>query len=108
MDGRLHLATVRRSVAAVRCRIVRAMHFDNLALFVFHYAVRSDEVAVAQAHFASRREAEIFWRRHFAEIVLLDIQLAREWNLPRTGTLVLGIVSRVHLLDLAFGIIVDH
>src|SRR5579885_2429374 len=107
MDRRLHLASIGR-VPAARRRIVRAMHLSHFAFVVLHHALRSDEVSITQANFFSRRQAEIFWWRHFAEIILLDVELAREGYLAHTRALVFWIVGRVHLFDKIFRVVVDH
>ena len=79
-----HLAPIGR-VAAATHRIIGAMNLDDLAGRIFHHALRGHEVGVAQAHFLAWREAVILRRRNFAKIVLLNINLAREWNLARPG-----------------------
>ena len=73
MDGRLHLAAIGRRVAAAGGGVVGAMHFGDFARGVFDYAGALDEIAVAQANLASGREAEEFFGRIFAEILLLDV-----------------------------------
>ena len=92
VHGGLHLAAVGR-VAAAAGWIVGAVHLDEIAGRVFHHAVRGDEVGVAQADFLAGRQAVILRRRNFAEVVLLDIDLAREGNLARAGRRILGIVG---------------
>src|SRR5258708_40375420 len=46
--------------------------------------------------------------RNLAEIVLLDVEHARERNAAGAHGGVFGVVHGLHVLDLAFGIIVDH
>ena len=74
---------------------------------VLYHAVCGDEVGVAEAHFLARREAVILGRRHFAEVVLLNVDFARERHLAKSGSGVLGIVGHFDKLFLAFGIVVD-
>src|SRR6185295_7494413 len=50
---------------------------------------------------------KLLWRV-LAEVVALDIQLAREWHLPRAGRRILRIVHRLELFDLSLGEVVDH
>ena len=108
VDRPLHLAAVGR-VAAARGRIVGAVHFDHLArLRVFHHARAADEIGIAQPHFLAGGQAMVFLRRDFAEVVLLDLQLAREGDLARAHARVFRVVDRLHLLDLAFRVVVDH
>src|SRR5438445_5278812 len=106
MDGRLHLAPVRR-IATTRRRIVRAMNFDDLAFIVLHQARARNEVAVAQPNLASWRETEIFRRRHFTEVILLDVEHAREWNLAASSAFIFRFIYRIHLFVLVLRIIVD-
>ena len=84
VHGGLNLAAVGR-IAAAAGWIVGAVDLDEIAFRVFHHAVRGDEVGVAQAHFLAGRKAVILRRRNFAEVVLLDVDLAREGNLARSG-----------------------
>src|SRR5579884_276973 len=108
VDGRLHLAIVRR-VAALGRRVVGAVQRENLAgFFVLGDADALDEIGVAQPYFPAGSQAKVIFRRIFTEILLLDIQLFRERNFARSGAGVFGIVDGVELLDLAFGIIVDN
>ena len=84
VQRRLDLAAVRR-VAAARRRIVRAAQLDDSPASSLTTPLAGDEVRVAQAHFAARREAEEFLRRILAEVVLLDVEHARERHLARAG-----------------------
>src|SRR5579872_3163071 len=106
MDGRLHLAAVRR-ITAAGCRIVGAMELDDLAVGVLYNAGTRDEVGVAQSNFAAGREPEILLRRIFAEIVLFDVEHARERNLACPHGRVFGIVDGFHYFNLVFGVVVD-
>ncbi len=108
MDGGFYFTAVGRIVSASGCGIVGAVDFDHFALFVLHDALAGDEIAVAQADFASGRQAKIFRRRNFAKIVLLDVEGARERHLARARAGILGIVDRFHFFGLVLGIIVDH
>ena len=84
MHRRFHLAAIGR-VAASAGRIIGAMDFNHVARCILHHALRGDEVGIAQAHFFARRKAVVLGRRNFAEVVLLDVDLAREWHLARSG-----------------------
>src|SRR5436309_321918 len=80
-----HVAPVWR-VASARCRVVGTVNFPNLAGFlILHCAGAGNEVAIAQPHFATRREAEELLRRIFAEIILFDVQDLRERHLARSS-----------------------
>ena len=79
------------------------MHLDDVAGGVFHHAVRGDEIGVAQADLFARRQAIILRRRHLAEIILLDVNLARERHLTRPGRWVFGIVRNFDELLLPSG-----
>ncbi len=73
MDGALHLAPI-GGIAAAGLRIVGAVDFFDFAgLGVLDEIHALDDVAIAQAHFAPWRQAEILGRRHLAEIVLVDV-----------------------------------
>ena len=80
-----------RGITASRGRVIRAMDFRHVAGRVFDDAGALDEIRITQTDFLPRREAEIFGGRHFAEIILLDVQLARERHLscPRRRILTL-------------------
>ena len=67
-----------------------------------------DEVSIAQPHFVARREAKEFlgWVLH--EIVALDEELAAERDPPHTRRGIVGMIDRLQLLELAFGIVLDH
>ena len=109
VHGGLDLAAVGR-VAAAAGRIVGAVHLDDVAGRVFHHALRGDEVGVAQADFLAGREAVVLGRRNFAEVVLLDVELAREGHLARAGGGVFGVVRDLDELAnpiWACGIVVD-
>ena len=84
------------------------MNFDDFAFLVLDHARAGHKVAVAEADLATRRQTKILGRRNFAEVVLLDVEHARERDLAASGGCVFGIVDRVHFLGLVFGIVVDH
>ena len=107
MDGRLHLAAVRR-IAALGRRIVGAAQLDHLAGGVLLHFLAGDEIGVAQAHFGARRQPEEFLRRILHEIFLLDIDLAAEADLARAGGRIVGMIDRFELFALPFRIILDH
>ena len=83
------------------------MHLGHVARCVFHDALRGDEVGVAQANFFARREAIVLGRRNLAEIVVLNIKLAREWHLARAGRWIFRVVGHVDKFLFALGVVVD-
>src|SRR5208283_2967790 len=95
VDGRLHLAGVGRVAAPCRW-IVVAMDLTNLAgLLVLHHAGALDEVPPAQPDLtAGRQPEELLWRI-FAEIILFNVEHARELHVPRPGAGIFGIVHRL-------------
>ena len=54
------------------------MHRDDVAFGIVLGAQAFDDVAVAQANFRARREAEVAFGRGFLIIVALDPELAGE------------------------------
>ena len=92
VHGRLDLAAV-GGVAAAAGGIVGAVDFDDVAGCVFHDALGGDEVGVAQADFLAGRQAVVLGRRNFAEVVLLDVDLAREGHLAGAGGGIFGVVG---------------
>src|SRR5260370_1575571 len=96
------------TIPAARCGIVGAMYLYYVALFVFYYALTGDKISVSQAHLASRRKAEVPFWRIFAEVILLDIEVARERHLPRSRACVFGIVHSTHLFYLILRTVVNH
>ena len=107
MNGGLHLTPI-GSVSAARGRIVSAVDFDHFAGLILHYVGAGHEITVAQAHFASGRQPIKLFGRILAKVVLLDVEHTRKRHFTRAGARVLGIVDGVHLLDIVFGIVVDH
>ena len=108
MQRRLHLAPVRRRVAALGGGIVGAPQLDHLALGVLHGLPARDEVGVAQPHLLARRQSEELLGRVLHEVVALDPQLAREADLARARACVLRVVDGFQLLRLALRIVLDH
>ena len=92
MNGRFHFAAIGRVAAAAR-RIISAVNFDHVARASLITLVGGDEVGVAQANFFARRQAIVLGRRNFAEVVLLNVDLAREGNLTGAGGGVFGVVG---------------
>ena len=64
-------------------RIVRAAQLDDVSRSVLDHVRARDEVAVAKPNLPPGREAEELLRRILHEIVALDVELARERDLPR-------------------------
>ena len=54
------------------------MHFNNVAVFVFHAAGAGNDVAVFQAHGIAGEQTEIFLGRLFAEIIAFDPEFTAE------------------------------
>src|SRR5580765_8104640 len=107
MDRRFYLASI-RSIASTRRGIVGAVNFNHLSLVVLDDALRRYEVSVAQPNFFSGRESEVFWWRHFTEVVLLDVEFSRERHFARARIFVFRIVLRVHLFNQVGRIVVDY
>ena len=90
------------------CRDQRVQRSSiNVARRIFHHLIALDDVGVFQPHFAARFQPEIFRRRRFHEIVALDEQFAREWNLARAGVGSSGLFTASSSSTLSFGIIRD-
>ena len=106
VDGPFDLAAI-RCVAATSLRVIGTMHFGHISVFVLYNAGALHEIGPAQPDFLTRRQPEKLWRRNFAEIVLLDIEDAREGNLSRAGAGIFRIVHRIQSLHPLFRIIVN-
>ena len=78
-----------------------------LPLRVLDHLVAADVIGVLEADLLAGREAEEFLGRVLAEVVLLDIDLARKGQLARAGGGVLGVVLGVDLLHLPSRIVGD-
>ena len=89
--------------------IVGAVKFDDLpGLFVLHHAFISDDVGIPEADLPSRTQAVIFFRRVFEKVVLFDVKLPGEGQLPCSHVGILGMVGAFDLLNQVLRIIVDH
>ncbi len=107
MQRRFHLPATRRQTAA-RLGIVAAAQLDDGAGDrILHDALALDDVRVAQADLATGREPEEFARRLLHEVVLLDVELARERQPPRTCRGVFRIVHGLELFDPVVGVVLD-
>src|SRR5437868_13516709 len=101
MNRPLYCAAI-RCVTAARRRVVRAAALDDLARRILDHVRAGDEVPVAQPHFSTRREPKEFLRWILHEVLALDVQLVRKWDLSRSGQWnVVRKVGRVELVDLA-------
>ena len=107
MQRPLHFAPV-GGVAAARLGVVGAAQLNHAAGAVFDHFLAADKVAVAQAHFLARGEAEIFGRRDLAKILFLDVQRAREGHLARASGGIFGVVDRIQLLHLPLRVVGQH
>ena len=54
-----------------------------------------DDVGVFQPHFAAGLQTEEFRRRHFGEVVALDVEFAAERDFAFAGGFVLGIIGKL-------------
>ena len=107
VDRGFHFASIGR-IAAAGCGIICAVNFNHLAVPVLNDVCTGNEIAITQSHFTSWRQTiKLLWRI-LAEVVAFNIQNARERDFPRARAGVFRIIDRVHLLDLAFWIIVDY
>ena len=93
------------AVAAHGGGIVLAAHLDHLARGVLLEIGALDDVGVAQADLGPRRQPEVLLGGDLAEVVLLDPELPAEGHLSRARGGVFGVVDRLHLLDLALGVV---
>jgi len=106
VDGGLHFASIGR-VATAGFGIASAVNFGDGACSVLDDVGTLDEVSAAKAHFGAWREAKELLGRIFAEVVLLDVKLAREDDVAGAGRWILGIVDDLEVLDLTLRIVVD-
>ena len=101
-DLDLHLAAV-GGLSACGLGVIRAAQLDDVAVPVLHDVLTGDEVAVAEPDLASRREAVVLGRGLHHEVVLLDVERAREGDLTRARALVLRVVHCLPHLDSTLG-----
>src|SRR5438045_1738807 len=100
MNRPLYFAAI-RCVPAARRWVVRAAELDDLARRILDHVPAGDEVPVAQPHFSPRREPKEFLRWILHEILALDVELLRKWDLSRSGQRnVVRKVGRVELVEL--------
>jgi len=108
VQGGLDLAAV-RGIAAFGGRIVGAAQFHNLAAGrISNHLLAGDEIGVAQAHLAARRQAEEFLGRVLQKIILLDVDLPGKGHGTGAHIRIFGIVHRLKDFRFAPGIIFDH
>ena len=101
VDRGLHFS-LRLRTAALRFWIIGAAKFCDLAGDrVLHDANTGDDVGVTQPHLTARGEPEKLFGRIFFEIVLIDIQDAREGELTRACGRIFRIVDGIELIDLS-------
>ena len=81
MDGAFDLHAF-RGLSAPGGRIVGAVHRDHLAIGIRIESGAGDNVAIAQSHHPSRPETMKFFRRVWHKVVLFDVQLTTEGDLP--------------------------
>ena len=94
VDRPLDLAAVRR-IAAPGRRIEGAPQFRHIARRVGDHLLAFDEVAVAQPHFAARREAEVSLGRIHHEVGAFDVKFTGERQFPAPGGGIFRVVDRV-------------
>ncbi len=107
VQGALDLAAVgRRSSAAGR--VVRAPELCGRAVVLVSYHIHAaDEVRMAQPDLTLRCEAKELSGRILHEVVVLDVEDARERHRTRTHCGIVRMVGRVEPFHLAFGIVLD-
>src|SRR5688500_5736717 len=81
-----------RAVAASGMRVVRAAHFLDLAVSVRDDRLALDDERVPQPDLVAWVEPEELLRRILAEVILFDVEHARERYLAGAGAGVLGVV----------------
>ena len=106
MNHAFHPPAVGR-LSAGRLRIVRAPELRHAAFRVADHLVAPDQIGIAQANLAARRQAIVFFRRILHEIAPLDPYLAAERHPAASGRLVLGIIDAFDGFLLVLGIVRD-
>ena len=105
VEGALHLAACIGAAAALAFRVVRAVQLDDVAGFVLDDVFTLDDIAVFQADFLARSQAEELLNRFFHEVVLFDVDGLAEGNLTGAHGFVFLIVFRRYRFRLAVGIV---
>ena len=95
-------------VAANCCRIVGAANLNDIAVFVFVDAGAGDQIGIAQANFAARREAEEFLGRVFHKVGAVDPQFAAKRQFAAALFGMGRIERRIEPFDFAFGVVFDE
>ena len=94
-------------IAAAGRRVVMAVDFDHVSVFVFNARVARDEIRVAQTDLAAGGKAEVFLRGVFHEVVPFDVENPREGDLTNAVVGIFGIVHRVEEFGFPLGVVVD-
>jgi len=89
-------------------RVIRAVNFRYIAVFIFHKALTLNKICMHQTNFISREQTEILLRRLFHKIFPLNIKFTTERNFSLSQFFVLKIVRNIQILNLSFRIIVDY
>src|SRR5208283_1506055 len=76
-------------------------------LLILHYSGALNEVTAAQSDLAAWRQPEELLWRILAEIILFNVEDARELHLSRPRAGILGIVHRFQLFALTFRVVID-
>ncbi len=93
MNDAAHLAPFR--IHAQGVGIVAAAQFDDLAGVVLDRLVAADDVGIAQTDLATEHQALVFLVRRLAEVILIDVQFAGQFQSARAETLVLRMIGRL-------------
>ncbi|CCZ70572.1 uncharacterized protein BN759_02712 [Bacteroides sp. CAG:702] len=104
VQGAFHLA-VGFGHAALGMRVVFGIYLDDISVFVFLASGTFHDVRVLQAHFLSRRHAEVFLRRVLHKVFALYPEFTAELDGMDGRIRVFGIVDGLHFLYLPFGIV---
>ena len=107
VDSALDLAAV-RALPAPALGVVHATQLLHIARLIQHSLAAGDEIGIAQTHFRAGKKAVEFLGRVLAEIVVLDIQLARERHFAAAVVGVFRMVGHLEFLHLPFRIILDN
>ena len=86
-------------------RVVFGIYLDDISVFVFLASGTFHDVRVLQAHFLSRRHAEVFLRRVLHKVFALYPEFTAELDGMDGRIRVFGIVDGLHFLYLPFGIV---
>ena len=93
------------TTAALAFRIIRAVQFDDVAVFILDDFFSLDDVRIFEADFLARSQAEEFLDRFFHEVIAFNVKVLAERHFTRAHGFIFLVVVGCHRFRLAVGIV---